>query len=58
VAGREVVVEGREEVVAGFDELSRFVDDLTETHRRVVSSLVPEAWRAGKTARRCHHSVG
>jgi hypothetical protein len=50
VAGRELVVTGQAEVVAGFDELHRAVADMTETHRAVVSSLIPEV--SARTPRR------
>jgi len=50
VAGREVVITGQREVIAGYDELHRFADDLTETHRAIVSRLIPEV--AARTPRR------
>jgi hypothetical protein len=49
-AGRTVTVTGDREVVAGFDELHRFTDDLTETHRAIVSGLIPEL--SARTPRR------
>jgi hypothetical protein len=42
VAGRTVTVTGDTEVIAAYDELHRFTDDLTETHRAIVSRLIPE----------------
>jgi len=45
-----MTVTGTEEVVAAFDALERDVDDLTETHRRVVTRLIPDV--AIRTPRR------